>query len=339
MKSIAPPLIKGAVFVVVTLAATFVLGVTIANRGSGDTVTYTARFSDATSVNPGDDVRMAGVRIGQVEDVEIVDRRQAEVEFTIDTKRKLAKTVTATIKFRNLIGQRYISLDQGVGDANAVLEPESLIPIERTRPALDLTAMFNGFRPLFQALNPDDVNKLSYEIVQVLQGEGGTVDSLLKHTGSLTATLADKDKIIGSVVNNLNTVLDQVNSRGDKLSGLVSTTQQLVAGLAKDSKPIGDAISGLAALTNSTADLLTAGREPLKRDIGLLGDVSRVLADNTPVFETFLNNLPRKYEAIGRTASYGTWLNFFLCSASANIPPAPGGPPVGIPITDGRCGR
>nr|WP_232328513.1 MlaD family protein [Kibdelosporangium sp. MJ126-NF4]CEL22970.1 MCE-family protein Mce1B [Kibdelosporangium sp. MJ126-NF4]CTQ90109.1 MCE-family protein Mce1B [Kibdelosporangium sp. MJ126-NF4] len=328
-------LVKSTVFVVLTLAATTLLGITIANQGGGDTVSYRAQFTDVTSVNPGDDVRMSGVRVGQVDDVRVVDRRVGEVEFSVLRDRGLTTTTMATIKFRNLIGQRYLSLELGSG--NDALAEEALIPVERTRPALDLTAMLNGFRPLFQALSPQDVNQLSMEIIQVLQGEGGTVDSLLGHTASLTKALADKDRVIGEVITNLNTVLDQVNGRGDKLSALITTTQDLVSGLARDAKPVGEAVEGLAALTTATGDLLRDGREPLKKDIAQLGRLSQVLGDNTATFESFIANLPTKYEAIGRTASYGSWLNFFLCSAVSDAPQAPGGPPVGVPNTEARC--
>lgn len=331
------PLLKGMAFAVVTAMATALLAITIANRGGGDAATYRARFSDATSVNPGDDIRMSGVRIGQVERVSLVERRLVEVEFSVDRARRLSASVTATIKFRNLIGQRYISLDQGTGEG--ALAPGGVIPLERTRPALDLTAMLGGFKPLFQALSPKDVNQLAFEIVQVLQGEGGTVDSLLRHTASLTSTLAQKDQVIGQVITNLNTVLQQVNERGDKLSTLVTTTQELVSGLARDATPIGEAIEGLAALTTSTADLLRDGREPLRKDIDALGALSKNLADGTPAFESFIANLPRKYENLGRVLSYGTWLNVFICSVTADIPPAPGGPPPGIPLTESRCLR
>ncbi|OLR92097.1 MCE family protein [Actinokineospora bangkokensis] len=335
MKSVTGPLVKGLIFTVVTVVATLVLGITIANKGNGDTLDYSAKFTDVTSLNVGDDVRMSGVRVGQVEDIEVVDRRFSRVEFTVDKRWALSPTVIATVKFRNLIGQRYISLDQGTG--TGTLPEDAEIPLDRTRPALDLTAMFNGFKPLFQALSPDDVNKLSLEVVQVLQGEGGTVDSLLTHVASLTSTLADKDDVIGRVITNLNTVLSQVNSQGDQLSSLLLTTQQLVSGLAKDSKPIGDALSGIAALTTSTSQLLAEGREPLRRDIDALGALSGTLADNTPQFEKFLQNLPGKYEAIGRLASYGSWLNFYLCSASTDVKPAPGQSGVGLPITAARC--
>ncbi|MGK4595092.1 MCE family protein [Amycolatopsis sp. w19] len=336
MRSIAGPAIKGLIFFVITVVATGILAITIANSGVGTTVGYTARFTDATSVNPGDEVRMSGVRIGQVDSVGVVERRLADVRFSVENKRRLTAGATVTIRYRNLVGQRYLSIDPGP-DGPAVLDEGALIPPERTHPALDLTALFNGFKPLFQALSPNDVNQLSFEIVQVLQGEGSTIDSLIEHTASLTNTLAGKDQVIGQVIGNLNTVLDTLNSQGDQFDKLVDVTAQLVSGLAGDAKPIGQAIGGLGELTTATADLLQDGRKPLKDSINTLGDLSKNLADNTPVFEQFLANLPKKLDRMGAMVSYGSWFNFYLCSVKSDAPPAPGGPPVGIPLTQGRC--
>jgi phospholipid/cholesterol/gamma-HCH transport system substrate-binding protein len=339
LKGVASPLVKGMIFAAVTLLATAVLGVTIANRSGGETVNYRAHFTDATSLNPGDDVRMAGVRVGQVEQVRITQRRLAEVEFTLDATRALAAETTANIRFRNLIGQRYVALEQPADRGGDALEPDALIPLERTAPALDLTALFNGFKPLLRALSPDDVNTLSFEIVQLLQGEGGTVDSLLRHTASLTSTLAEKDEVIGQVVSNLNAVLDEMNDKEDELSSLISTTQQLVSGLAADAAPIGEAVAGLAAMSESTAGLLRDGREPLRDGIDALGEFAGELNGHTPEFERFLANLPRKYNALGRSASYGGWLNLYLCEVTADVPPAQGGQQPGRPLQDERCRR
>ncbi|WAL69434.1 MlaD family protein [Amycolatopsis cynarae] len=334
------PLLKGLAFTVVAVLATVVLGLTIANDSGGETSTYRARFTDVTSLNPGDDIRMAGVRIGQVERIRLVDRRLAEVTFTVDRGRRISATAQATVKYRNLIGQRYIALEQGRAPLSGGILPEGgLIPLERTHPALDLTAVFDGFKPLFQALSPADVNQLAGEIVQVLQGEGGTVDDLVRHTASLTTGLAGQDQVIGEVIGNLNTVLDRVDAQDGRLSQLLQVTQQLVSGLAANAKPLGEAIDGIGRMTGSTADLLRDGRAPLRADIDALGTLSATLADNTPEFEKFLGHLPAKYEAIGRIASYGSWLNFYLCSVSSDAAPAPGGAPAGVPLTDARCRR
>src|SRR5690606_28468963 len=95
-----------------------------------------------------------------------------------------------------------------------------------------------------------------YEIVQVLQGEAGTVESLLSRTASLTSTLADKEKVIDDLIENLNAVLKTVGDRDEKLSHLVAELQRFVSGLSADRKAIGDSLSAIVALEQETADLL-----------------------------------------------------------------------------------
>lgn len=319
MRGVLGPLTKLGIFVVVTVVFTAVLGLSIANVDLGSTKAYKARFSDATMLLPGDDVRIAGVRVGQVADVHIADRRQAEVDFEVEAGRTLPKGVIATIKFRNLVGQRYVSLEQGSGQPAGDLEQGGNIPIERTKPAVDLTELFNGFKPLFRALNPDDVNKLSYEIVQVLQGEGGTVESLLSHTASLTTTIAQKDRVIGQVIDNLNQVLATINQRTPQLSQLIDTLQRFVSGLASDREPIGQAIESIGGLADTTAGLLDEAREPLKKDIGQLGRLAGNLNDSESVVEQFIRFLPVKAKRMSATADYGSWFNFFLCETKGTV--------------------
>ncbi|MQA10059.1 MAG: MCE family protein [Pseudonocardiaceae bacterium] len=334
MRKFAAPMIKGLIFVLVTGLATTVLALSISNTGVGDTIGYSARFSDATQLNPGDDVRISGVRVGQVDELEIVDQNLALVHFSADRNWELPADVTATLKYRNMIGQRYLALERGPDPSNRKLEQGAEIPLERTRPALDLTDLFNGFKPLFQALSPKDVNQLSGEIVQVLQGEGGTVESLLAHTASLTDTLASKDRVIGQVITNLNSVLETINNEGDRLSTLISTLQRLVSGLAEDRTAIGDSVEGMARLTESTAGLLNSARRPLKNSIAGLRRLSGNLVTGSGELNRFLTLLPEKFDAIAKISSYGSWMNFYLCSATLQT-----NPPRGIPITQPRCQR
>lgn len=336
-KSVAGPLIKGLIFAIVTLVATSFLALTIANTSVGATSSYYARFTDATGLNVGDDVRIAGVRVGQIQSISLVDRRIALVQFSVVSQRVLPAGVEAIIKWRNLVGQRFLELDQGPGPLNTVLPAGATIALDHTQPALDLTELFDGFRPLFQALSPGDVNQLTGEIIDVLQGDGGTVDSLVAHTASLATTLADKDKVIGAVIDNLNAVLNTVNGRGPELNNLIVTLQQLVSGLAQDRQPIGDAISALSSLTTSTAGLLQQGRAPLQADITSLGQLAGTLANNSGTVNTFLQNLPVKYQEIGTLASYGSWLNLYLCAATVNGVTENGSPVGGFPVTSARC--
>ncbi|MGW2105623.1 MCE family protein [Streptomyces sp. NPDC001948] len=338
-RSLAAPLTKSIVFILVTVLATTVLALSIANTSVGETTTYRARFTDATGLVVGDSVRIAGVKVGQVESIRVADKRLAEVGFAVRKGRKLPASVTASIKYLNMVGQRYIDLDQGAGPVGRSFAAGATIPVSRTTPALDLTQLFNGFQPLFEGLSPPDVNQLAGSIVQVLQGEGGTVDSILSHVGSLTGTVAAKDKVIGEVIKNLNTVLKTVNDREAGFDDLVDTLQKLVTGFSGDRKPLGKAVTAMGALTTVTADLLEDGRAPLKSDIKQLGRLSDQLGKGTPQIESFLQKTPAKMAAISRLTSYGSWLNLYLCEAKVGGVTTEDGsaPPTGIEVRKPRC--
>ncbi|MFB6772339.1 MCE family protein [Streptomyces sp. NPDC056337] len=336
------PLLKSLVFVVVTALATTVLGLGVAGGGAGSDSgarTYRALFTDVTGLMDGDSVRISGVPVGEVTDVRVVHRRTAQVTFTVREDRTLPRSTTAAVKYLNMVGQRYVALGRGSGDLTGTLPEGGTVPLDRTTPALDLTLLFNGFKPLFEGLSPKDVNELAGSIVQVLQGEGATVDSLIRHIGSLGTTVAAKDKVIGQVVQNLTTVLDTLNDREDSFDDLVVTLQQLVTGFNEDRKPLGKAVTAMGELTTVTAGLLEDGREPLKQDIRELGRLSANLGEHTPQIEDFLERTPAKMTALTRLSSYGSWFNLYLCEARVSGVTTSDGsePPTGIAITESRC--
>ena len=309
---------KLLIFILVTTLATGLLVVTIGNISFGDTKEYKAVFSDATGVVNGDDIRVAGVKVGNVEDVEIVDRTNALVTFKVDSDHPLTDSTRATIRYRNLVGQRYIALTPGAGP-NTPMQENETIPLARTRPALDLTVLFNGFKPLFEALSPADVNKLAYEIITVFQGEGGTLESLLAHTASVTTTLASRDKVIGELIDNLNQVLVTLGKRDDELSSLLVKLRQFVGGLSKDREAIFGSLDSVSALAVETSDLVTGIRPGLTRDVKELRKVAGNLDAGKGEIDRALQVLPIKLEKVGRTAIYGSWFNFYLCNFNGRV--------------------
>lgn len=315
---VAAPLVKLIIFAVVTILMTGLLASTIASVGWGDRLTYRAHFTDVTGLLPGDDIRIAGVRVGTVDGIRIVKRKTAEVEFSVDREVRLATTTNAKVRYRNLVGQRYIALTEGAG-GTAALGEDGLIPLSQTQPALDLTTLFNGFRPLFNALNPKDVNAFAYEIIQVLQGESGTVQSLLTRTASLTNTLADRDALIGRVIDNLNSVLGTINARDTQLSELIVQLQRLVSGLSDDRRAIGDSLQNISEVAEATEGLVRDARPALKADIAALNKVAGTLNASESIVEGVLQRLPSKLRTITRTASYGSWFNFYLCQMDGTV--------------------
>ncbi|HET6938755.1 MAG TPA: MlaD family protein [Nocardioides sp.] len=311
-------LTKLLIFMVVTALATGVLVATIGNLSFGGSHSYKAVFADATGLNKGDEIRVAGVKVGTVKGIEISDRTRALVTFSVDDSTSLTEATHATIKYRNLVGQRYIALTQEVGSPTK-LDDGATIPISRTQPALDLTVLFNGFKPLFQALSPADINQLSYEIVQVFQGEGGTLESLLQHTASVTSTLADRDQVIGELVDNLSEVLDHVADRDQQLNELITTFKQFVGGLNQDRDAILGSLDQISQLSVQTASLVKGVRSPLVADIANLRQLTSNIQRNRGELDRALQVLPIKLEKVGRTAIYGSWFNFYLCQFQGKV--------------------
>ncbi len=328
------------IFILVTTIATGFLVVTIGNISFAASKQYKAIFSDATGVVKGDDVRVAGVKVGNVQNVEIVDRTKARVTFKVAKDQALTDSTKATIRYRNLVGQRYISLSEGVGGPNT-LPDGATIPLDRTAPALDLTVLFNGFKPLFAALSPEDINKLSYEIITVFQGEGGTLESLLSHTASVTSTLASRDQVIGSLITNLNEVMVTIGNRDEQLSDLLIKLRQFVSGLSDDRQAILGSLDSISALAVQTSDLVTGIRPSLTTDVKQLNKVAGNLDRNKAEIDRALQVLPIKLNKVGRTAIYGSFFNFYLCNFKGAVKFPPGSPikeaPLDYKANSARC--
>ena len=329
-------LVKLLIFMAVTAMATSVLAIIIGNLSFGSTNAYKAEFVDATGLVKGDDVRIAGVKVGSVKSISIVDRTRAMVTFDVQSSTDLTQSTHADIRYRNLVGQRYISLTNEIG-STGVLEPGSTIPVSRTSPALDLTVLFNGFKPLFQALSPSDVNELSYEIIQVFQGQGGTLNGMLAHTASITQTLANRDQVIGQLIGNLNSVLDHVGNRNRQLNQLITTFQQFVGGLKKDRGAILGSLDQISHLSVQTADLVSGIRAPFVSDVHHLRAFAADLDRGRPEIDRALQVLPIKLTKVGRTAIYGSWFNFFLCNFTGQIRIGKNAIPVSYTTGSARC--
>ncbi len=317
-KATSIALVKLLVFILVTSLATSVLIVIIGNISFTGSKDYKAEFVDATGVVKGDEVRIAGVRVGSVTDVEVVDRTRALVSFKVDDTTSLSKATEAEIRYRNLVGQRYIALEETIGDTSKLAEGDT-IPVDQTSPALDLTVLFNGFKPLFQALSPDELNQLSSEVIAVFQGESGTLEGLLQSTASVTQTLADRDQVISDLIDNLNHVLVQIGDRDDQLTDLIKSFQVFVGGLKNDRKAILGSLDQISELSVQTAGLLGGIRKPFVQDIKHLRAFAGNLDANKAELDRALQVLPIKLNKVGRTAIYGSWFNFYLCEFRGTI--------------------
>jgi len=309
--------VKFVAFAVVSLLLAVVLMNTMLNGVSGDTDTFHAEFADVAGLRAGDDVRVAGVRVGRVQDI-AVGAHGAEVSFKVAADQPVLTTTKIVMRYQNLLGQRYLALVQGP-ERGARLTPGTTVPLARTSPGFDLTELLNGFRPLFEALRPDDVNALATSLVKVLQGEGGTVESLLAQTGRLTNFLADRDQVVGQVLDNLTPVLVDLAGKGTELQGTVQELRALMTGLARDRRSIGASIDGMSQLIGSTSQLLQQARVPTVQAVKRFRTVMDLFMAHKPEFAAAIGSFGSTLAALGRASSYESAVNIYLCSVIVNV--------------------
>lgn len=318
MRRASSTLVKFGVFAVVMAVLTAFLFMTFSEYRGGSYAGYSAVFDDASRLESGDSVRVAGVRVGTVKSVSLQPDRTVLVKF--DTERNIALTTgtTAAVRYLNLVGDRYLELIDSPGSTR-LLPTGSQIPKDRTASALDLDLLLGGLRPVIQGLNPQDVNALTSSLIQIFQGQGDTLSSLMSKTSSFSNTLADNDQVIGQLIDNLDTVVGTLNKDGGKFSATIDRLEQLISGLSQDRDPIGTAVTQLDNGTASIATLLTQARPPLNATVDQLNRMAPLLDDHKVVLDRGLQKAPANYRKLARLGSYGSWIMYYVCGISIRV--------------------
>jgi len=299
--------------------------------------TYNAVFSSVSGLKDGNFVRIAGVEVGKVRNISIRDDTTVNVEFATDKSVVLTEGTRAVIKYQNVVGDRFLALEEGPGGVKP-LQPGQAIPLERTQPALDLDALIGGFRPLLRALDPDQANALTGQLIAVFQGQGPTISAFLAQTASATSTLADRDQLIGDVINNLNVLLGSLGDESTQLDSAVDSVAQLVKALADRKEDVRNGVAYIDAAAGSIEDLLSQARPPLQNTVHHLDRVAGTVVADHEYVEHLLDGLPDKYRLLNRQGLYGDFFSFYICDLVLKLN-GKGGQPVYVKLAGQSTGR
>lgn len=310
--------LKFGLFATVMVAFTVMLFVVFGQFRSGTGNSYSAVFSDVSDLKAGDSVRVSGVRVGTVQRVELRPDKKILVAFDADREIVLTAGTRAAVRYLNLTGDRYLELIDGPG-AVTKLAAGGQISLSHTAPALDLDLLLGGLKPVIQGLNPHDVNALTASLIEIMQGQGGTVESLLSKTASFTTALADNSEVIERLIDNLNGVMAVLDRDGAQFSATIDNLQRLVSELSGRREPIASAIESLSKGTASLADVLSAARPPLAATVDQLNRLAGPLTARKDVLESALQKAPENYRKLIRTGSYGSFFNYYLCAITFRV--------------------
>jgi phospholipid/cholesterol/gamma-HCH transport system substrate-binding protein len=336
-RSLTGTLWRVAVFLVVCTLGIVAIIVIFGQLRFQHEKTYSALFSSVSGLKEDNFVRIAGVEVGKVKKITIRDDTTAKVEFTTETSVVLTEGTRAVVKYQNVVGDRFLALEDGPGGVKPI-QPGQTIPLDRTQPALDLDALIGGFRPLLRALDPDQANALTGQLIAVFQGQGPTISEFFAQTASLTSTLADRDELIGDVINNLNVLLGSLGDESQQLDSAVDSVAQLVKALADRKVDVRNGVAYIDAAAGSIEDLLSQARPPLKNTVHQVDRAAGIVVADHEYVEHLLDTLPDKYRTLNRQGLYGDYFSFYLCDLVLKLN-GKGGQPVYVKLAGQATGR
>ncbi len=324
-------IIKVAMFTALSVVITSIVVTSLLDLDVHPTRNFAAIFSDAAGLQQGDTVRVAGVEVGKVAGVSLINGGAvcgntgtgcAKISFSLDNTQHPTTTSTATIHFENLLGQRYLAILPG-SSGGAPLRSGSVIPLSQTTPALNLTEVFDGFQPLFSALAPSQVNQLSASIIAVFGGESSTVSSLVSETAAITNNLADRQAVLNGLLTSLASLLNAVGVHDTQLGDLIGNFDTLVRGLASSKTQLGSAIDNLSTLTSTVGNLLNQTASPFHKDFVALVGATATLQKNQGGINSLLQGFPGLINAVAKIGSDGSWINAYVCNLTVNLVGSP----------------
>jgi phospholipid/cholesterol/gamma-HCH transport system substrate-binding protein len=331
-------ILRVGIFTAVCLVFTFSLIAVFGQLRFEDRTGYQAVFTNISGLKSGNFVRIAGVEVGKVGDLALHRDGTVTVGFSVDKAVRLTEGTKAVVRYENLIGDRYLALEEGPGPPRR-LPPGATIPLARTAPALDIDALIGGFRPLFRALDPDQVNALSGELLRIFQGQGGTLASVLAQTSMLTSTLAGRGELIGELIANLNTVLNTFGTRDREFSEGIDKLSQFVNGLAQRKDDISTGLAYINAAAGSVTDLLVQARQPIKDVVRETDRMSGQVMSDRDYVDNLLKQLPDIYQVLSRQGLNGDYFGFYFCEVLLKLN-GKGGNPIFVKLfgqPSGRC--
>ncbi|SKT69541.1 Mce family protein Mce5B [Mycobacteroides abscessus subsp. massiliense] len=309
-----------SLFLVLCISVTWLVSVTLLRKVSGPVHTYSAVFTNVAGLHAGDDVRVAGVRVGRVEKVALQDDALAHVTFQVQREQTLYTDTVASVTYQNIVGQRYLGLASGREESRQILADGGQIPVERTEPSFDITKLLRGFEPLFALLDSQQVDNLSKGIVQALQGDSSSVLTLITQTSALAELFTGPDQILGDLITNLNDTVGILANQNTNLQPIISRTRELMVTLgnrrAELVASVGSITTTVNRLSTIAANIQPELNELIVREPGLTGHLSTDARDR---FAYFGANLPAILKGLARAMQSGTYADVYPCDINVTI--------------------
>jgi phospholipid/cholesterol/gamma-HCH transport system substrate-binding protein len=317
------PVIIGAVSLAVI--ATFVLAAFKADSlpliGGGDT--YYAAFSEAGGLKANDEVRVAGVRVGKINAVEL-QGDHVRVAFKVDKSAKFGPSTGAAIKVKTLLGAMYLGLEPA---GRGQMKEKTEIPRSRTTSPYDVVQAFSGLADRSQKIDTKRLATSLNTLGDLTKDTPKNFQAALSGLSDLSSNIAARDQQLNTLLRNTKKVSTVLGDRRGDLITLMKDGDLLFRALAARRQSVHNLLVATSQLSIQLTGLVRDTRRDLKPALDHLGNVVDVLNKNQDNLDNSLRLMAPFYRVFANTLGNGPWFDTYI----QNLPPVPtlGSNPVG----------
>ncbi|MEU1526027.1 MlaD family protein [Nocardia rhamnosiphila] len=312
MSSVRGPAIGLSVFGVAAVCCLSLVMTTARGPATEADTEYAAVFTDISGLTAGSGVQLAGARIGTVTTIDAADDATARVEFTLGRDRPVLDTTHAAVRYQSPLGQYYLELFES-GPGGTVLASGATIPRERTAPGIDISRLFDGFRPLFTALDLEELGRVAENVGRVLQGDGASIGPVLTALGDLLQYATNEHAAVAVFIHNLGKIATEFGGIAEQVGVLIEGIAALV-GLFDDAAKLVNSLFTEDSSLDSEGGLL-AGPESLSEDAyPALHEQLRVLASRPDQLVEVLSLKPELINGLNSDHPGGSTESAATCS-------------------------
>jgi phospholipid/cholesterol/gamma-HCH transport system substrate-binding protein len=289
----------------------------------GGTV-YQAEFSEAAGLRPDDEVRVAGIKVGEVTDVELAEDRVL-VSFRISDA-WIGDQTTAEIKIKTLLGRKFLALRPSGG---AGQDPDRPIPLSRTVTPYDVTEAFEGLASTAGAIDTGQLAESFRTISDTFANSPQHVRTALDGLTALSRTIATRDNQLAELLANTRKISTTLAGSNDEFDKLISDGNLLLTELSNRRDAIHDLLVGTQRLATQLSGLVADNRARLGPALAQLDTVTTILQRHTADLDHSLRLAGPYFRTVNNTAGSGRWIDVYICGLipeNRNPCTPPGGP-------------
>jgi phospholipid/cholesterol/gamma-HCH transport system substrate-binding protein len=288
----------------------------------GDGETYSAAFAEAGGLKPGDEVRIAGVKVGKVEEVDL-DGDHVKVTFKIKDEPEFGTRTGASIRVKTVLGAKYLALHpKGRGQ----LEPGSEIPLKRTVPAYDVVQAFSDLTTTTEKVDTEQLAKALDTISTTFEDSPEEVRASIKGLSKISRTVASRDKALRELLDHANGVTGVLADRSDDFTALVEDGDKLFKEINKRRAAIHKLLKTSAALGIQLSGLVHDNEKEIGPALKGLDTVVKMLERNQSSLERSIKLLAPYVRVFTNTLGNGRWFDSYVQNlVAAPVVPRTGG--------------